>query len=357
MDYRDYKHPLEYYNYTIPEENIRKEPLVKRDDARLFVYDTKTDTITFDCFYNLAKYFPEHSLLVVNNTGVIPARVTFRKDTGGKVNGLILTNEGFDHEGAIPVIVDENLFPGRRIILDDNYSFYITRQVDQRFYLLPEFNKNLIFEILTNCGTTPTPFYLGKINMDEESLRTRYQTIFAEEKKSVAAPTASLHFTDEVFESLKNKNIDTTHITLDVGLGTFAEVEEKHVIEKKLHTEKFSISQDTVEKIQNTKRNLKSIIAVGTTVTRTLESNSELLLGNKKQGVVGETSIFIMPPHDFQIVDHFITNFHVPRSSLMALVDAFLEHKGSKKRILDLYKIAIDEGFQFYSFGDSMLIL
>jgi S-adenosylmethionine:tRNA ribosyltransferase-isomerase len=350
------EHPLKEYNYVITDANIRKTPLAKRDNARLFVYDTRTDTVTFDYFYNLVNYLPKDSLLVLNNTGVIPARVTFRKDTGGKVNGLILMNEGFDEEGAIPAIVDENLFPGRKIIIDGTYSFYITRQVDQRFYLLPEFDKALLPEILMKYGSTPTPFYLGKIELDEISLRDRYQTIFAEDKKSVAAPTASLHFTDEVFTSLKTKGIVTTEITLDVGLGTFAEVEQKHIDEKKLHLEKFSISAATHQAISTAKNEGQAVIAVGTTVTRTLESQAKFLL-QKGEGVVGATDMFIMKPYEFQIVDHLITNFHVPQSSLMALVDAFLAHKQAKKSLLELYEIAIKEGFMFYSFGDSMLIL
>lgn len=349
-------HPLQHYAYTIGEKNIRKEPLEKRDSSRLFVYDTKTDTITFDYFYNLSNHLPKESLLVLNNTGVIPARVFFRKDTGGKVKGLILMNEGFDEEGAIPAIVDENLFPGRRIIIDGTYSFYITRQVDQRFYLRPEFDRNMLPEILMKYGTTPTPFYLGKMALNEGSLRERYQTIFAEEKRSVAAPTASLHFTPEVFASLKANSITTTEITLDVGLGTFAEVEQKHIDEKKLHLERFSISSDAHKVISAQKKYNLPIVAVGTTVTRTLESQADRLK-KEEGGIVGATDMFIIKPYEFQIVDHLITNFHVPQSSLMALVDAFLFHKKAKRSLLELYEIAMKEGFMFYSFGDSMLIL
>lgn len=350
-------HPLQQYTYTLPEVNIRKEPLKERDGSRLFVYDTKTDTITFDYFYNLAKYVPHDSLMVLNNTAVIPARVTFKKDTGGKVGGLVLMNEGYDGDGAIPVIVDEKIFPGRRLSLIDEYWFTIMRQAEQRFYLKPEFDCELLPAVLEQCGITPTPFYLGTMSVGEEELRKRYQTIFADKKKSVAAPTASLHFTDSVFATLDTCGVKRVEVTLDVGLGTFSEVEEHHVREKRLHTEKFHIGNDVCKKIHEHKIVARPVIAVGTTVTRTLESCAGIIMNDSPSDIYSETNIFIMPPYDFKIVDHLITNFHVPQSSLMALVDAFLLHKNAKRRILDLYEIAKQEGFMFYSFGDSMLIL
>jgi S-adenosylmethionine:tRNA ribosyltransferase-isomerase len=310
----------------------------------------------FDYFYNIAKYLPEGSLMIFNNTGVIPARVTFKKDTGGKVNGLILVNEGYDDDDNVPVIVDEQIFSGRRLYLLDEYEFTISYQVEQKFYLKPEFDRDLLPSILEKCGTTPVPFYLGKQELDEKDLRTRYQTIFAKEKKSVAAPTASLHFSKRVFESLKDTNIVTKEITLDVGLGTFQEVEEKNIEGKYLHYEKFFISEDTTKEINHYKHDAKKIIAVGTTTVRALESQADNII-NKEGDIVGETNIFIMPPYTFKIVDHLVTNFHVPQSSLMALVDAFLQYKKSKKTLLELYDIAQKEDYKFYSFGDSMLIL
>ncbi len=350
-------HPLRKYFYEITDKNIRKTPLVNRDESRLFVYDTKTDTVTFDIFRNIAKYLPEHSLMVLNNTGVIPARVLFRKDTGGKLNGLILVNEGFDEEGAVPCIVDEQIFPGRKVCLLGEYWFTITRQNEQRFYLKPEFDRELLLEILLKCGSTPTPFYLGKMELGEEELRDRYQTVFAKNKKSVAAPTASLHFTEEVFVSLRDKGVEQAEVTLDVGLGTFADVEDKNVEGKYLHYEKFFIGEDSTASLREAVRLSRPIIAVGTTTVRTLESSVEFLKHESEKSLASETNIFIMPPYEFKVVDHLITNFHVPQSSLMALVDAFLKHKKAKRDLVELYEIAIKEGFQFYSFGDSMLIL
>jgi S-adenosylmethionine:tRNA ribosyltransferase-isomerase len=345
---------LKQYQYTIQEKSIRKEPLNERDTSRIFVYDTATDTITFDYFYNLAKYTPEHTLLVLNDTGVIPARVTFKKQTGGKVKGLILLNEGLTEEGEVGAIVDRKITPGQDLYIDSHH-FKVTRQEESKFFLKPMFAET-ISEVLLHHGTTPTPPYLGKQSLDEESLRTRYQTIFSKEKKSVAAPTASLHFTERVFARLKEKDVTSAYITLDVGLGTFAEVKEEQVQSRTLHKEHVFISSETCKQIQEQKKNRRPVLAVGTTAVRTLESQKDHIL----QGVgsyQGDTSLFILPPYDFKIVDHMITNFHVPGSSLMALVDAFLLHKKAKRRILELYEVAQQEGFTFYSFGDSMVII
>lgn len=350
------EHPLAQYQYSITEKNIGKTPKEPRHDARLFVYNTATNTISFDTFINISNYLPSKSLVVLNNTGVIPARVVFTKDTGGKIDGLVLVNEGFDEEGAIPVIVDKNMFPGRRIALGD-YWFTITRQRDQRFYIKPDNEPERIFEILEQLGTTPTPYYLGKLELSETQLRDRYQTLFAQNKKSVAAPTASLHITLEVLNRLQNKGIVITEITLDVGLGTFADIEQKNVDEKFLHSELLYISSESRKRIYTAKQLGCPIVAVGTTVVRTLESQCDQLMIDNQSALATATNIFIMPGYNFSIVDHLVTNFHVPESSLMALVDAFLVHKKSKRELVELYQIAIDNGFMFYSFGDSMLII
>jgi S-adenosylmethionine:tRNA ribosyltransferase-isomerase len=349
-------HPLEKYNYTLEEKHIRKSPLTKRDSSRLFVYNTATDTITFDHFYNIANYLPKDSLLVRNVTGVIPARVTFTKDTGGKVGGLVLINEGVDSEGNIPVIVDRKIEVGRTLHLG-SHTFTVVRQDEQKFFLKPHFPSTKLHEVLLQEGTTPTPFYLGKQTLAEDELRTRYQTIFAQEKNSVAAPTASLHFTEDVFTTLKEKNIATTDIVLDVGMGTFGDVTEEQWESKKLHQERIFIGTGAKNQIAHYKRNSKPIIAVGTTVTRTLEGKYAEILSDDSSDISGVTDLFITPPYNFQLVDILITNFHVPKSSLMALVDAFLLHKGAKRRILELYNVAQENGFTFYSFGDSMLII
>jgi S-adenosylmethionine:tRNA ribosyltransferase-isomerase len=352
-------HPLAHYHYTIPQENIGRVPAEPRDQARLFVYDTRTNQVTHDKVAHLANYLPTGALLVMNDTGVIPARVTFTKDTGGALEALVLLNEGFDSDGAVAIIVGKQLFPGRSLTLG-GHTFTITRQDEQKFYILPDTTPEVLSELLMRYGTTPTPYYLGKLGLDEAELRNRYQTIFAGEKKSVAAPTASLHFTEQVFADLAEKQIMRVPVTLHVGLGTFAEIEEKNIQEKKIHNEPISIPSSSHHLIHHALQQHTPIVAVGTTVVRVLESQASHFLEERKKGNIPfttTTNIFIMPPYHFQIVDHLMTNFHVPQSSLMALVDAFLQHKKASRSLLDLYQEAIDQGYQFYSFGDSMLIL
>jgi S-adenosylmethionine:tRNA ribosyltransferase-isomerase len=194
--------------------------------------------------------------------------------------------------------------------------------------------------------------------MTEEKLRDRYQTVFAGEKKSVAAPTASLHFTDRVFDSLKAKNIEKTEVTLHVGMGTFAEISQHNLDSKSLHIEPISIRESSIHRMRDAKSRKAKVVAVGTTAIRTIESQAEGILDPNLQGDIHtNTNIFILPGYEFKIADVMITNFHVPRSSLMALVDAFLQHKKAKKSILELYAMALENQFKFYSFGDSMLIL
>lgn len=349
-------HPLEHYNYTIPPENIRTSPLEPRDAARLFVYDTETDHVTFDTFRNISNYLPQGSLVVLNNTGVIPARVVFTKDTGGALEGLVLMNEGFQEDGTIPIIVPKQIFPGRTLSIGEHHVFSIIRQDEQKFLIRPEFDPQELPHLLELHGTTPTPYYLGKIPLTEEDLRLRYQTIFAERKRSVAAPTASLHVTPDVLESLEYKGIRTTEVTLDVGLGTFQEIEQSNLEQKTLHREPLFISEKSMTNIQEAKQKGVPVVVVGTTAVRALESVGRELLDTPPRDISRETDIFILPPFQFNITDMLVTNFHVPRSSLMALVDAFLKNKKAKRGILELYDLAIREGFQFYSFGDSMLI-
>jgi len=351
------EHPLEKFNYSISASNIGKIPAEPRDESRLFVYNTQTDDVFIDKFYNLSNYLPQDGLMVLNDTGVIPARIVFTKDTGGKVEGLILYNEGVQSDGTIPIIVNKKILVGRQLRVYD-YHFEIVRQHHQYFYVKTLFDIDKLPELLIKYGTTPTPKYLGRLEMEEDALRQRYQTIYAGEKKSVAAPTASLHFTDRVFESLKQKNIQRAEVTLHVGMGTFAEITEENIENQKLHIEPVSISKSSVEKIRKAKAENRPVVAVGTTVVRTLESQQlSLLKPNFSDTILANTDLFILPGFDYKITDMLITNFHVPKSSLMALVQAFLEHKKAKQDILSLYKRALKEDFKFYSFGDSMLLL
>ncbi len=377
---------LRQYDYNLPEELIRKEGVEPRDSARLFIYNTKTDTITHDFFSNLAKYLPEHSLLVMNDTRVVPARLHLKKASGGKIEVFVLMNEWDGENKEIPVLVDRKCGVGWKLFFPNGYYFEMVRQEENRFYALlkpsnsgetavdqgpslGDFKGRSLESLMDEFGETPLPPYLKgeEWSRDEEKLRKRYQTIFAESGKSVAAPTAALHFTDRVFASLREKNIDTATVTLDVGLGTFAPLKEENFTQKKLHREYVSIPQSTVDKVnallgsRTSKLDSEPKIAVvGTTALRTIESATPLRGSTSKCRLRlyrGETDIFITAPHHFEIPDILITNFHIPKSSLMLLVDAFLQDKGSKRNLMALYEEAIKEKYAFYSFGDSMLIL
>lgn len=365
---------LAQYDYDLPEELVRKEGVEPRDSARLFVYDTKTSAITHDFFYNIAKYLPEHSLLVLNDTRVVPARLHLKKATGGKIEVFVLMNEWDGESEEIPVLVDRKCGVGWKLFFPSGEYFEVVRQEENKFFVLLKPSNSLpesrcvslwaggetavktLEELLDEFGETPIPPYLKEEEWlrDEEKLRARYQTIFAEAGKSVAAPTAALHFTEKVFASLREKNIDQAHVTLDVGLGTFAPLKEDHFTRKKLHQEYISLSPETADRINQAKREKRNIIAVGTTALRTLESCTK---NGSAEAFSGHTDIFISPPHHFQIPDTLITNFHIPKSSLMLLVDAFLRDKGAKRNLIKLYEEAIKERYAFYSFGDSMLIL
>ncbi len=344
---------LDRYNYSLPQELIQKVPLEPRDSVRLFVYDTATDTITFDTFRNLAQHLPSNSLMMLNDTQVWPARLWLKKATGGKIEVLVLVNE-WNGNGLIPALVDRKVGLKDALFFPDGSKLIAEEQQAQKFFFRLE-SQNTLQDLLQEFGTTPIPHYLeGEEESDESMLRKRYQTVFASAGASVAAPTASLHFTDAVFERLRQKGIETAKVTLNVGLGTFAPLREENFQTGKLHGEWIMVSEETAKALKKAKANKYPIIAVGTTTTRTLET---LAKQDKSQVLSLEANLFIYPPYEFRMTDILITNFHLPKTSLMLLVDAFLKHKGAKRGVMDLYEEAIRRGFSFYSFGDSMLLL
>ncbi len=343
---------LDHYDYVLPPELIRTTPLEPRDSARLFIYDTATDTVSFDTFAHLADFLPATSLIVLNDTRVRPARLWLRKPTGGKIEVLVLVNE-WDGVGLIPGIVDRRVSVGDRLCFPNGDGLVVASQAESQFFFRLESERPL-FDLLDAYGQTPIPHYLETtIDPDESRLRTRYQTVFAGTGASVAAPTASLHFTDAVLASLAAKGIERTAITLDVGLGTFAPLREENFTTHRLHRESVTVSPKTAGKLTDARRVSHPIIAVGTTVTRTVET---LGVNGSVEAFHGFIDTFMYPPYHFQLVDMLLTNFHLPKTSLMLLVDAFLQDKGAKRDIMDLYAIAIQERFAFYSFGDSLLI-
>ena len=310
---------LERYHYDLPENLIRKVPLEPRDSARLFVYDTATDTITFDTFRNLAQYLPSDSLMMLNDTRVWPARLWLKKATGGKIEVLVLVNE-WNGNGLIPALVDRKVGLKDALFFPDGSKLIAEEQQAQKFFFHLESQKTLQ-DLLQEFGTTPIPHYLEGEDGDESMLRKRYQTVFASAGASVAAPTASLHFTDAVFERLRQKGIETARVTLNVGLGTFALLCEENFQTGKLHGEWIMVSEETIKALKRAKATKQPIITVGTTTTRALET---LAKQDKFESLSLEANLFIYPPYEFRMTDILITYFHLPKTSLLILVDDVL---------------------------------
>lgn len=346
---------LTRYDYKLPTELIATEPVSPRDSSRLFVYDTSTDIVVFDIFKNVSKYLPQGSLMVFNDTKVLPARLFLTKETGGKVQVLLAINELRAGDTLLRGIVDRRIDIGDRLYFEQGEYLEVMRQEEQSFYFSLRVPVSELLSLLMREGRTPIPPYIKDIKLSEDELRTRYQSILAKDGTSIAAPTASLHFTDDVLTSLEKQEIERTTVTLHVGAGTFAPLSEENFRTNTLFTEYCSVTTKTAECVNRAIHDGRTVIPVGSTALRTLESfaTTDGLLASGDRG----TDIFIYPPYTFKIASGLITNFHVPKSSLMLLVDAFLKHKRTRRDIMDLYTIAIREKFRFYSFGDAMLIL
>jgi S-adenosylmethionine:tRNA ribosyltransferase-isomerase len=342
---------LDEYQYEIPEELIAHVPAEPRDSARLFVYDTATDTVLLKTFRDLPDFIPQ-ALLVYNDTTVLPARVQcFYKEQ--PIELLVLVDQGIGNDGVVRALVNRRVRAGERIVASQG-EFLVLEDHEKSMLLRFESGVSGLHKLLMSAGETPLPPYIHS-PVSEAVKRTQYQSRFASGQPSVAAPTASLHFTDRVYQKLVGVGVDMVPITLQVGLGTFAPIFAENFTTKQLHTEYYTIPKTTVGAIKKAEAKGRKIVAVGTTVVRTLESSVKQILD--QEFVTGKTDIFIYPPHHFTYPHALITNFHVPRSSLLCLVDAFLQHKKSKCRIIDLYNIAIKNRFRLYSFGDAMLIL
>lgn len=344
------------YWYELPTEQIAQAPANPRDSSKLLVYDTQRDLIILSTFRKLNHFLPSSSQLILNDAKVVPARCILYKKTGGKVVALFLINEWI-HSPAelIPVFMDRKVSVGDNLHFANKEVVTVERQIGQIFYVRWRKSKEAFLDNLNKFGVMPIPPYIKHTPLTRDELMEKYQTVFARTPGSSAAPTASLHFTDDVFASLEKNGIERAYVTLHVGLGTFAPLTKENIDSNSLHKEWIEVSKTTVQHIQNAKRNNKTICAVGTTVMRTLESYA--LFGTTSEQFAGDTNLFIRPGFQFQLVDHLITNFHLPSSSLMMLVEAFLVHKKAKRRILELYEYAQTHDFRFYSFGDAMLIL
>lgn len=359
---------LDRYSYRLPSQLVATEPASPRDSAKLLVYRTDTDQVSFDTFRRLGDHLPEKSLLVFNDTKVLPARLPLKRATGGVVNALLLMNELQPKDRTIRAMVDRKVSLGEELTVGP-YRFVAIGQDAHIFTLQPRFAMAELNDVADRYGRTPIPPYLKATTLPEAELRKKYQSIFAKNPASVAAPTASLHFTPRLAADLGRRGISRASITLHVGSGTFAPLTDENLRTRKLFKEFWELSPRSAGTIGAARKAGRPVVAVGTTATRALESALPHLpptrggiqggesKGKMPAGQRGSTDLFIRPGYEFKTVDGLITNFHLPSSSLMYLVDAFLQHKRARRSILDLYALAIRNDFRFYSFGDGMVIL
>lgn len=332
------------FDYNLPESSIAQTPLEPRDSSRLLVLNRSTEKLEHRIFNQISDYLNPGDLLVLNQTRVIPARIFGHKSTGGKVELLLLRRR--DALTWESLVGGKGLRVGSTITVNDGPGAEIVEMLNGAERLV-RFSEP-IEPYFSKVGNVPLPPYIHKKLDDPE----RYQTVYAREPGSAAAPTAGLHFTPRLLDELKANNVNVAYVTLHVGLDTFAPVTEDDPEEHKIHTEWCELSQETAIAINAAKQAGGRIIAVGTTSVRTLESASQAGR-NIISPYHGSTSIYILPGYQFKVVDAMVTNFHLPKSTLIMLVSAF----AGREKILASYATAITEGYRFYSFGDAMLIL
>lgn len=336
------------YDYEFPPELIAQKPASPRDRSRLLVYDRDSQAIFFDTFSNLPRYLPKNAVIIFNETKVIPARLLLRKETGGKVVIVFIENAG---KNLIKVMSDRKLNVGMTLKRASGIFFSVEKQEEKFYFLRPSFSAARLGAILNKYGITPIPPYIKKTPLNEAELRRKYQTVFARTPGSIAAPTASLHFTKRLLGKIKRAGADLKFVTLHVNLGTFAPLTETDIEKGMLHAEFYEIDPNTARFLNRAKKKGRPIIAVGTTVVRTLESAAQKAAG-KLSRLSGKTDLFIREGYKFKFVDQLITNFHVPQSSLMMLVSALV----GRKKLLELYGRAISRRFRLFSFGDGMYL-
>lgn len=332
---------LSDFDYYLPEELIAQTPAEPRDSSRLMVLNRKEKTIEHRIFRDIVEYLKPGDLLVRNITKVIPARLHGVKETGARVEILLLEKIS---EGVWEALVKpgSKVKKGTKIILSEGIEV-ICKDYSQQGARILEFNcsDDKLFEL----GNAPLPPYIKNQKVPFE----RYQTVYSKETGSVAAPTAGLHFTEELLERLRNKGVEFADLILHVGLGTFRPVKVEDIREHKMHSERYYVPAETVKKIRETRKNKGRIIAVGTTSVRTLETIARL---PNQESYHGKTDIFIYPPFEFKLTDAIITNFHLPKSTLLMLVSAF----AGKDFILEAYNTAVKMKYRFFSLGDACFI-
>ena len=332
------------YDYDLPDELIAKYPLDNRSDSRLMILDCDRKEIIDTSFRKFYEYTKSYDLLIFNDTKVINARINGKKDTGGRVEVLI---ERILTETKANIFIKASKSPkiGSRLLFPDNYIAEILCKSDGIYKV--EFSAP-INEVICNIGSIPIPPYLNRDSKDIDN--KRYQTIFAKKYGAVAAPTAGLHFDEEMLTGMRPSNISLAYITLHIGAGTFQPLKQENIIKNQLHSEYYEINKKTIEAIKLAKKKNGRVIAVGTTSARAIEAHSTI---KSMESWKGETDIFIRPGYRFQVVDALLTNFHLPKSSLLMLISAL----ANKEFIMKAYNYAVEKKYRFYSYGDAMLIL
>lgn len=336
------------FYYDLPKELIAQTPIEPRDRSKMMVLSKKDETIEHKHFYDFIDYLNEGDCLILNNTRVLPARIYgVKKETGAVVEFLLLNNLGNDRWETITG-------PGKRAKKDVEFTFgdgLMTCKIEE---VLENGNRvakfsydgTNIYEVLDKIGEMPLPHYITEKLEDKE----RYQTVYSKNLGSAAAPTAGLHFTDEILKKIEEKGVKIGYVTLHVGIGTFRPVKAENIEEHKMHSEHYHIPKETADMINETKKNGKRVIAVGTTCCRTLESVMQSQ--NEMKEFDDWTSIFIYPGYKFKCIDALLTNFHLPESTLIMLVSAFY----NRENVLKAYETAVKEKYRFFSFGDCMFI-
>ena len=336
------------FDYYLPEELIAQTPLKERDEARLLVLHKKTGEIEHKVFKDILDYLNPGDALVINDTKVIPARIIgVKADTGAVIELLLLKDHGEDTWECLSK-------PQKRLKIGTIISFgdgslkaEVTKLDNDGITFVKLLYNGILLEILERLGTMPLPPYIHE-KLEDGSM---YQTVYAKDYGSAAAPTAGLHFTEELLEKIKEKGIEIIPVTLHVGLGTFRPVMVEDVTNHKMHTESYILTSDSADRLNKVRERGNKIFVVGTTSTRVLETN--LSRYPKFTSEVSDTDIFIYPGYEFKAVDNLITNFHLPKSTLVMLVSAL----AGKDNIMKAYKEAVDEKYRFFSFGDAMLII
>lgn len=339
---------VDAYDFHLPEELIAQTPLPDRSSSRLLLVNKEDGELAHRHFTDIIDYFQPGDTLVLNDTRVIPARLFgVKEDTGAKAEVLLLKNLGDDRWEAL-VKPGKKLKTGAVIVFSDELSAVIEDEADMGGRTLRFKYQGIFQEILDRLGTMPLPPYI-KETLDD---RERYQTVYAKHEGSAAAPTAGLHFTQELLEQIEAKGVNIAYITLHVGLGTFRPMSVEKVEEHVMHSEFFVMSQETADIINATKEKGGRVIAVGTTSCRTLETVGRQCEVGPLVECSGWTDIFIYPGYEFRVVDALITNFHLPKSTLVMLVSAL----AGREHILAAYEEAIEQKYRFFSFGDAMFI-